>query len=592
MVPSVGESEMTLRDSRAQRFAITWGGPLLAALVGIGGANELAAMPLPATEAPLAGPTLIQQSTEPAAQQPAGAAGAPSANPSKPDSFTELREALTAARGRLEELSRAAEAVAATSQLQQELTALQAENQKLRAEIEAAQAERGELATAKQTAEARVTELTKTVEQATAKAREMDQELVAVRWQNAQLNTSLAQARTSADQMAAEARTTQTALQKRIEELEGGAKQTSAETARLRKQMEASRQRITATDSARTAAEARLNEMRDNLQQAEQEKASIGADLARAQGELAEAKQQAEREHAATGQRVAALEGEHDQLRTRLADITAELRRSETTKTELEDEVAELREAAGAATDAARENLIAVENQIRELNEALGAIGPGGGPLETDPALLAESAAPPERKQADGGGAAAAPVEKVPAAATPNQSPQPGGADADLQRIKTASVTHPDDGEDSPMLADLPLEKRLQVQGLLADLHSNLDERGLITTVPGELLFAVDSDEVQSGAYDTLAKVAELIGTYDDRKVLIIGHSDAMGDAAHNRQLSERRAELVKQFFIDNFELTRDRLSTEGVGEGRPIASNATPQGRRANRRVEVLILN
>jgi OmpA-OmpF porin, OOP family len=65
-----------------------------------------------------------------------------------------------------------------------------------------------------------------------------------------------------------------------------------------------------------------------------------------------------------------------------------------------------------------------------------------------------------------------------------------------------------------------------------------------------------------------------------------------MGDAAYNRQLSERRAELVKQFFIDNFELPPDRLSTEGVGEARPIASNATAQGRRANRRVEVLIQN
>jgi outer membrane protein OmpA-like peptidoglycan-associated protein len=421
----------------------------------------------------------------------------------------------------------------------------------------------------------------------------MDQELVAVRWQNAQLNTSLAQARTSADQMAAEVRTTQTALQKRIQELEGDAKQTSAETARLRQQMEASEQRITAADSTRTAAETRLNEMRGSLQRAEQEQASIGADLARVQGELAKTKQQAEREHAATDQRVAALEGERDQLRTRLADITAELQRSETTKGELENEVAELREAAGAATDAARENLIAVENRIRELNEALGAIGPTGGPLETDPALLAESGASPERKQADGGGrAATAPVEKAAAAAAPNQSPQPGSADADLQRMKTASVTRPDNGEDDPLLAGLPLEKRLQVQGLLADLHSNLDERGLITSVPGELLFAMDSDEVQAGAYDTLAKVAELIGTYDDRKVLIIGHSDAMGDAGHNRQLSERRAELVKQFFIDNFGLAPDRLATEGVGEARPIASNATPQGRRANRRVEVLIQN
>jgi OOP family OmpA-OmpF porin len=65
-----------------------------------------------------------------------------------------------------------------------------------------------------------------------------------------------------------------------------------------------------------------------------------------------------------------------------------------------------------------------------------------------------------------------------------------------------------------------------------------------------------------------------------------------VGDAAYNRQLSERRAELVKQFFVDNFELSADQLTTEGLGEARPIASNATPQGRRANRRVDVLILN
>ena len=120
------------------------------------------------------------------------------------------------------------------------------------------------------------------------------------------------------------------------------------------------------------------------------------------------------------------------------------------------------------------------------------------------------------------------------------------------------------------MVADLPLEKRLQVQGLLVDLQSKLDERGLVTTVPGELLFALGSDEVQAGAYDTLAKVAELIGTYDDRQVLIVGHSDAMGDAAYNRQLSERRAELVKQFFIDNFELGGRPAVHRRRGRGAP----------------------
>ena len=113
-----------------------------------------------------------------------------------------------------------------------------------------------------------------------------------------------------------------------------------------------------------------------------------------------------------------------------------------------------------------------------------------------------------------------------------------------------------------------------------------------MTTVPGELLFAVGSDEVQPGAYDALAKVAELIGMYDNRQVLIIGHSDARGEPARNKQLSERRAERVKEILINYFEIAADRLSTDGLGDTLPIASNATPQGRRANRRVELLILN
>jgi OmpA-OmpF porin, OOP family len=114
-----------------------------------------------------------------------------------------------------------------------------------------------------------------------------------------------------------------------------------------------------------------------------------------------------------------------------------------------------------------------------------------------------------------------------------------------------------------------------------------------MTTVPGEVLFAEGSDRVQrAAAYDTLAKVAELIAMCHDRQVLIIGHSDARGDAARNRQLSERRAERVKQILVNSFEIEADRLSTEGRGDTLPIASNATPEGRRANRRVKVLILN
>ena len=518
---------MTRNDLRAQRFAKAWFGAWVATLVGFGSV-ELAAMPAAPIGVQRPGPLLIQESTEPQAdvQQPAARSSEPARDQPAPDSFSELHEALAAARERLEELSRAAEAVAA----------LQEQNQQLPAEITAVRAERAQLEAAKQAAEARAAELTEAAEQAKAKSQERDQELVAMRWQNAQLNTSLAQARTTRDEMQAEARQTQGALRTKLEELEAAAEQTAAETARLREQLEASEQQIAAVDSARAEVEALLSEARQRLQRAGQEMARGGEDRAKLEAELVSAKQQlaaAEQERAQIGQRTAALEDERDELRDRLAAVTERLERTQAANGQLEQQVAELRDAAGTATDLAQQNLIAVENRIRELNEALAAIGPAGGPFE-------------------------------------NLS---------------------DDAE-APMLVNLPLERRLHVQGLLADLHSKVDERGLMTTVPGKLLFAVNSDEVQAGAHDRLAKVAELISMYDDRQVLIIGHSDAMGDAAHNRQLSERQAELVKQIFVDYFELAADRLSTEGLGESRPIAANTTLEGRRANRRVEVLILN
>jgi chemotaxis protein MotB len=589
---------MSCDDSRAQRLAKAWLGLSSAALVGIGSAVELAAMPATSSAPQLPGSILIQQSSEPPVdvQPPPGPAREGAREEATSGSFIELHEALAAARERLEELSRAAEAVAATGQLQGELAALQEQNQQLQADIAAVRAARAELETARQAAEARAGEATDAAEQAKAKAQEMDQELVAMRWQNAQLNTSLAQARTARDQMQAEARQTQNALRTRLEELEAAAGQATSETVRLREQLEAAEQRAAAAGTASAEAQARLSETRERLQQAEQEKARAGEDLTRLETALATAKEQraaAEQERAQVGRQTTAIEDERDELRDRLAGVSARLERAQAANGQLEAQIAELREAAGAATDVARQNLVAVENRIRELSDALAAIGPAGGPFEADPALLAQADAPAAGAQANlEAPPSAASVENVAAAARARED-EPGGAAVDLNRIKTARLTEPgDDAEGAVMLADLPLEQRLHVQGLLADLDSKLDDQGLMTTVPGELLFAVNSDEVQGRAHDTLAKVAELISMYDDRQVLIIGHSDAVGDAAYNKQLSERRAGLVKQFFIDNFEVEGDRLATQGWGEARPIASNATPEGRRANRRVEVLILN
>jgi outer membrane protein OmpA-like peptidoglycan-associated protein len=257
--------------------------------------------------------------------------------------------------------------------------------------------------------------------------------------------------------------------------------------------------------------------------------------------------------------------------------------------------VAELRAAAGTATDVARQNLVAVEKQIRELNDALGAIAPVAGAPAAGPSPAAEPTEVAATDQPDDQASrpAAAAVDSLAAASARLGAAPEATASADLDAIKAASAQGPsDEQENSALLADLSLEQRLHVQGLLADLNGTMDEQGLKMVVPGGVLFALDGEEIPDSAHDTLARVAELIDMYDGRKVRIVGHTDALGDSASNKTLSARRAGLVKQFFVDRFDVEEARLATEGMGEARPIASNATLEGRRANRRVEVLILD
>lgn len=577
--------------SDARRFATRWSGAWLAAGIGIASSGDLAAMPAAVTGPQLPLVILVQQSNP--GEDPAGQ------GQTAPDSFLQLHEALAAARERLDELSRAAEAVAASGELQRELATVQEQNQQLRAEIDALRAERDELQAARQEAATRLDELTKEAEQATASAQEIDQELIAVRWQNAQLNTSLAQARAKHDQVQAEGRKTQAALRARIEELEAGGVAATAEAVRLRAQLGEKEQQIAAVAGIEADADRQSSEWRDRVGQAERAKAEAEQRVGDVEAQVADIKgllASAERDRADAVQQLTALEHERDGLRSQLGDVTARLQEVQAANRQLEHQLGEMREAAATATDLARRNLIAVEDRVRQLNGTLEVIEPAGGRLEPDPARSGLPAEPPSTGKMDNGNSSSTLIANVTAASPEGAGPGPviteaASTEADVDQVKSANTTvQPADV--ALRLSDLPLEKRLHVQGLLADLDSEMDERGLITIVPGGLLFAMNSEAVQEGAHDTLAKVAELISVYDDRKVLIVGHTDAVGDAAYNKQLSERRAELVKQFFVDNFEVEEDRLSTQGFGEARPIASDATGAGRRANRRVEVLILN
>ena len=109
-------------------------------------------------------------------------------------------------------------------------------------------------------------------------------------------------------------------------------------------------------------------------------------------------------------------------------------------------------------------------------------------------------------------------------------------------------------------------------------------------TIQLDIEFQVGSVEISSTYFDQLKRVADLMKVSPNRSAVIEGHTDSMGPAAKNLQLSQRRAESVRQNLIDHFGIAQERLVAKGFGETRPIASNETPGGRLKNRRVTVIL--
>jgi outer membrane protein OmpA-like peptidoglycan-associated protein len=108
--------------------------------------------------------------------------------------------------------------------------------------------------------------------------------------------------------------------------------------------------------------------------------------------------------------------------------------------------------------------------------------------------------------------------------------------------------------------------------------------------LPSEVMFAYDSANINPGFAPTLRKVAGLMSRYPRTRARIIGHTDSVGSDSYNLDLSLRRAESVAAFLSAQGVNDR-RLLTAGRGKQEPIASNATPEGRQMNRRVDIVIL-
>src|ERR1044071_7376387 len=101
------------------------------------------------------------------------------------------------------------------------------------------------------------------------------------------------------------------------------------------------------------------------------------------------------------------------------------------------------------------------------------------------------------------------------------------------------------------------------------------------------IYFDTDSDRLKPESAPVLRMVAGALEKNPALKLEIDGYADDVGAAAHNLDLSKRRADAVKAVLVSQLGVEAARLSTQGFGSAKPIASNDTPQGRADNRRVE-----
>jgi outer membrane protein OmpA-like peptidoglycan-associated protein len=130
------------------------------------------------------------------------------------------------------------------------------------------------------------------------------------------------------------------------------------------------------------------------------------------------------------------------------------------------------------------------------------------------------------------------------------------------------------------------------------DLRQDLEGSGatitntgneLIVTLPEAITFDTDSTFVRGSLQDDLAALAGNLDEYPNSTIDVIGHTDSVGDASYNQNLSSRRAASVETILLNNG-VSGNRIRAYGRGETEPVASNDSTSGRAANRRVEVVI--
>jgi outer membrane protein OmpA-like peptidoglycan-associated protein len=170
--------------------------------------------------------------------------------------------------------------------------------------------------------------------------------------------------------------------------------------------------------------------------------------------------------------------------------------------------------------------------------------------------------------------------------------------EADLKDTKAALNSEQHRGAMTAQELQNEREKRLEADKRAKDALDALakasipvkeEPRGMVITLSGQVLFASAKSDLMPAAYASLDNVVTALKASPDRSVLIEGHTDSQGAHAYNMDLAQRRAESVRSYVVSHG-VPADSVRSAGIGPDRPVADNASPEGRANNRRVEIII--
>jgi outer membrane protein OmpA-like peptidoglycan-associated protein len=124
----------------------------------------------------------------------------------------------------------------------------------------------------------------------------------------------------------------------------------------------------------------------------------------------------------------------------------------------------------------------------------------------------------------------------------------------------------------------------------LAKMASIKEEsRGMVITLSGAVLFPSGQSVLLPAAMSSLDNVVTALKSTPDRNIMIEGHTDSVGQRTYNMDLSQKRAQSVRDYLVGHG-LPAEIVRAQGVGPDRPIADNGTADGRANNRRVEIVV--